>query len=292
VVKADGLAAGKGVAVCRSPGEAETAVRACLERRAFGAAGSRIIVEDLLEGEELSVLALCSGTALVPMVAAQDHKTVYDGDEGPNTGGMGAYAPAPLGDAALLEKVRDRVLLPTVRAMAARGVPLSGVLYAGLMIHEGEPSVLEFNVRFGDPETQPLLALLETDLLPLLSASAQGALTGREELAWHAGAAVCVVMTSGGYPGSYRTGLPIRGLEAAEDMDGVVVFHGGTKLDGGRLVTAGGRVLGVTALGADVAAARDLAYAAVDRIEFEHAHHRRDIAARAIGAAAGPRRAR
>lgn len=282
VVKADGLAAGKGVILCHEMTEAEVAIRACLEELRFGDAGAKVVVEDLLVGEELSVLALCSGSALVPLVAAQDHKAVFDGDKGLNTGGMGAYAPAPLGDEALLEKVRARILEPTARAMTDRGAPLSGVLYAGLMICDGEPFVLEYNVRFGDPETQPLMNLLESDLLPVVLACARGELTGREKLSWRQGATVCVVMASGGYPGSYAKGLPIDGLEKAEGLDDVVVFHAGTRFDGEVMSTAGGRVLGVTAFGADIASAQARAYEAVATIEFEGEHHRRDIADKAL----------
>jgi phosphoribosylamine--glycine ligase len=282
VVKADGLAAGKGVVLCNGMNEAEKAIRACLEESRFGDAGATVVVEDLLVGEELSVLALCSGSALVPLVAAQDHKAVFNGDEGPNTGGMGAYAPAPLGDAALLEKIRSRVLEPTLRAMAERGTPLSGVLYAGLMICDGEPYVLEYNVRFGDPETQPLQTLLESDLAPLIAACSRGELTGNEELSWRQGATVCVVMASGGYPESYSKGIEIKGLERANAMDDVVVFHAGTRLDGNMVRTAGGRVLGVTAFGPDIAAAKARAYQAVEAIEFEGEHHRTDIADKAL----------
>ena len=282
VVKADGLAAGKGVTVCRDLETAERALRQCLEEESFGDAGATVVVEELLEGEELSVLALCSGTALVPMVAAQDHKAAFDGDRGPNTGGMGAYAPAPLGDDELLERVRTQVLEPTARAMAARNTPLSGVLYAGLMICNGEPKVLEFNVRFGDPETQPLLALLASDLFPLLVACARGELTGQEQLQWHPGATVCVVLASEGYPGASAKGRPITGLDVAVEMDDLVVFHAGTARRDDEVVTAGGRVLGVTARGDGVAAARRRAYEAVEAIHFEGMHFRRDIANRAL----------
>lgn len=282
VVKADGLAAGKGVVLCHDMIEAERAIRACLDERRFGDAGAKVIVEDLLVGEELSVLAICNGTALVPLVAAQDHKAVFDGDSGPNTGGMGAYAPAPLGDTGLLEKVRSRILEPTARAMADRGTPLSGVLYAGLMVCNGEPFVLEYNVRFGDPETQPLMALLESDLLPVVLACSRGELTGKEELSWRQGVTVCVVMASEGYPGAYEKGLPIEGLEKAEESDDVVVFHAGTRFDGDVVCTAGGRVLGVTAFGDDIASAKTRAYEAVSAIMFRGEHHRSDIADKAL----------
>ncbi len=281
VIKADGLAAGKGVTVCRDLETAEAAIRCCFEG-SFGAAGDRVIVEDLLEGEELSVLALCSGSTLLPMVAAQDHKAVNDDDEGPNTGGMGAYAPAPAGDDALLARVRDEVLQPTADAMVRRGTPVNGVLYVGLMIVDGEPKVLEFNLRFGDPETQPLLALLDCDLLPLLDRCARGELAHGDRLEWKPGVALCVVMASGGYPGSYPKGLPIEGLDSFDDDEDLLIFHAGTRLEDEQWVTAGGRVLGVTARGPDVATAKAKAYVAVSRIGFEGEHHRNDIADKAL----------
>ena len=281
VVKADGLAAGKGVVVCRTLEEADAAVTQCLEARAFGDAGRTVVVEEFLEGEEASFFALSDGTAVLPLTAAQDHKTVWDGDRGPNTGGMGAYSPAPVIDARMQERVMAEIVRPTVAAMAAEGTPYTGVLYVGLMITREGPKVIEFNCRFGDPECQAILPRLDDDLLALLLAAA----TGKglpPALSWSPRSSVCVVMTSAGYPGRYETGRVITGVEAAAGLDGVNVFHAGTALVGGALVTAGGRVLGVQALGDDVAAAIRAAYAAVERIRFDGAHYRRDIGHHAL----------
>ncbi len=281
VVKADGLAAGKGAVVCRDLAAVDGAIDDMLERRRLGVAGARVVVEELLEGEELSFFALTDGEMVCPLAAAQDHKTVFDDDRGPNTGGMGAYSPPPMLDAALAGRILDTVIRPTVRAMAAEGRPYRGVLYAGLMLTAEGPKVLEYNVRFGDPECQALVVRLAGDLLPLCRAVAQG--KGLPEtVAWRPEAAVCVVLASGGYPGSYATGHPISGLEAAAAHPGVAVFHAGTAVRDGRLVTAGGRVLGVTAVGADIPAAIAAAYAAVAEIRFEGMHHRRDIGRRAL----------
>ena len=281
VVKADGLAAGKGVIVCKTKSEGRNAVNTIMEDRAFGAAGNRLLIEDLLVGEEASVLAICDGKNFIPLVAAQDHKAAYEGDNGPNTGGMGAYAPAPIVTDALAKRVADEVLAPTLKAMADEGTPFKGILYAGVMIVDGAPQVLEFNVRFGDPECQPLLMLLKEDLVPLLRDAAKGALTPRP-LAWHDGATMCVVLASGGYPGSYETGKVITGLEEAANIDTVTVFHAGTQKIGDAFVTTGGRVLGVTALGKDLKSAVDSAYLACDEIRFEGMHLRRDIGHRAL----------
>ena len=275
VVKADGLAAGKGVFVCHDEAAAHAAINRVFDG---GIGGGRVVVEELLVGEEVSVLALCDGERFVLLPPAQDHKRRFDNDEGPNTGGMGAYAPAPVGTDALLEATRELVVRPTLAGMKAEGMPFRGVLYAGLMVTAEGPRVLEFNVRFGDPECQPVLMLLEEDLVPLLVDCARGTLQERP-LQLADGATCCVVMVSDGYPGSYEKGRPITGL----DQDGdVVVFQAGTRLRGGRVVTDGGRVLGVTARGASVREARDRAYAAVDRIHFEGARWRRDIASRAL----------
>jgi phosphoribosylamine--glycine ligase len=281
VVKADGLAAGKGVVVCDTAEEAERAVRQILSERAFGDAGSRILIEDRLIGEEASILAICDGKTCVPLVAAQDHKAVFDGDVGPNTGGMGAYAPAPVVTDALAEKVLNQVLLPTVHRMAEEGTPFVGILYAGIMIVNGTPLVLEFNVRFGDPECQPLLMLLQEDIVPLLLSAAQGELSSRA-LKWHEGATMCVVLSSEGYPGAYRTGDLISGLDAAAEVSDVVVFHAGTKKTDKGYVTAGGRVLGVTALGANIRQAADAAYRAASFISWQGMHMRKDIGRRAL----------
>ena len=281
VVKADGLAAGKGVVVCRSLEEADRAVAQCLEARAFGDSGLTVVIEEFLVGEEASFFALSDGSTVLPLVAAQDHKTVYDGDRGPNTGGMGAYSPAPVMDAGMQERVMREIVRPTIAAMAEEGAPYTGVLFVGLMITRDGPNVIEFNCRFGDPECQVILPRLEDDLLALLLAAA----TGKglpSAVGFRAESSVCVVMTSAGYPGAYETGRAITGVEAAAGLPGVTVFHAGTALAGGALVTAGGRVLGVQALGADVAAAIRTAYAAVERIRFDGAHYRRDIGHHAL----------
>ncbi len=281
VVKADGLAAGKGAIVCRDLAAAERAIGDMLERRVFGEAGARVVVEELLEGEELSFFALTDGERICPLAAAQDHKAVFDGDRGPNTGGMGAYSPPPVLDATLARRILDGVIRPTVRAMAAEGRPYRGVLFAGLMLTAEGPKVLEYNVRHGDPECQTLMVRLAADLLPLCRAVAEG--QGLPEtVAWRPEAVVCVVLASAGYPGSYPTGRPITGLEAAGARPGVTVFHAGTARREGRLVTAGGRVLGVAALGADIPAAIRAAYEAVGDIHFEGMHYRRDIGCRAL----------
>ena len=280
VVKADGLAAGKGVVVAADRGIAIEAIEDCLVGGAFGDAGRVVVVEELLEGPEVSAFALCDGEHVVPLALAQDHKRAGDGDTGPNTGGMGAYSPLPWLDdetaGAIWEAVRE-----TLDVMAERGTPYVGVLFAGFMLTGEGPKVLEFNCRFGDPETEVLLPRLATEPAALLRATAAGRLAD-VRVDWREEAAVTVVMASGGYPGSYATGLPISGLDDAAALESVAVFHAGTARDGrGRVVTAGGRVLSVTGTGATVAAARDRAYEAVDLIGFEGAHCRRDIAARA-----------
>jgi phosphoribosylamine--glycine ligase len=281
VVKADGLAAGKGVIICRTLAEAEAALVDIMERRLFGSAGDRVLIEEFLEGEEASFLAFTDGEAVVAMPASQDHKAVFDGDRGPNTGGMGAYSPAPVVTPALEAEVMRTVMVPTVRAMAAEGRPYRGVLYAGLMITAAGIRVLEYNARFGDPEAQPVLMRMDGDLLPVLEACVDGRLA-QTPVAWLEDAAVCVVLASGGYPGAYPKGLPIDGLAEAAREEGVVVFHAGTALRDGRVVTDGGRVLGVTARGATVRAAVDRAYRAAGKISFEGMHYRRDIAYRAL----------
>jgi len=281
VVKADGLAAGKGVSICHSEDEAAEAVLACMEEGVFGEAGRSVIVEDFLKGEEVSVMAITDGRNLLPLLPCQDHKPIFDGDQGPNTGGMGAYCPAPILNEALARKVESEILVPTLHGLRSAGITYRGVLYVGLMITHAGPYVLEYNVRFGDPETQPLLACMKSDLLPILEAAAAGRLEEGVDLTWHEHAAVCVAMTAPGYPGSYPKGLPIQGLD---DCDGktVKVFHAGTKKKKGETVTAGGRVLGVTGLGATIAEAQKTAYQAVSGIQFEGAHYRTDIAAKAL----------
>jgi phosphoribosylamine--glycine ligase len=281
VVKADGLTAGKGAVVCADLTEADRAIGDMLERRVFGASGSRVVVEERLEGEELSVFALTDGTTICPLGAAQDHKAVFDDDRGPNTGGMGAYSPPPVLDLPLAERILATILRPTVRAMAGEGRPYRGVLYGGLMLTAEGPKVLEYNVRLGDPECQVLMVRLASDFLPLCRAVAEGAGLP-EAVAWRPEAAVCVVLASGGYPGAYTTGHPITGLDRAAAHPGVTVFHAGTAMRDGRLVTAGGRVLGVTAVAEDIPAAIRTAYEAVGQIWFEGMHCRRDIGRRAL----------
>lgn len=282
VVKADGLAAGKGAVVCRTVEEALFAVEEIMVKGVFGEAGRQVVVEEFLEGEEASVLAFTDGETVIPMLPAQDHKQVYDGDRGPNTGGMGAYAPAPVCTPEVMRAVEEQILRPAVRAMAREGRPYRGVLYAGLMITPQGPKVLEFNARFGDPEAQPLLVLMASDLVEVMEAVLEGRLA-ETQVRWHEGAAVCVVLASGGYPGPYRKGLPISGLEeAASRHPDVVVFHAGTALAEGKVVTAGGRVLGVTARAASIEEAIARAYAAAGEISFEGMHYRRDIGQKAL----------
>lgn len=290
VVKAEGLAGGKGVFVCATAEQGLSAVEALMEKRIFGAAGERILVEDFLAGEEASFLAFCDGESVLPLPASQDHKALLDGDRGPNTGGMGAYSPAPIVTRELSEAVLETIVRPTVNAMAKEGHPYRGVLYAGLMIAEGKPWVLEFNVRFGDPEAQPLLSRLESDLVPILEACRQGTLERVRPL-WKSEAAVCVVMASRGYPDRAEKGKTITGAEEAAALSGVTVFHAATARHEGRLVTNGGRVLGVTGLGADIVSAITLTYEAVKKISWEGATYRRDIGAKAAGrgSAAGGR---
>lgn len=280
VIKADGLAAGKGVVIAQTRDEAETAVDACFDG-AFGDAGAEVVIEEFLTGEEASFFALVDGETALPLATAQDHKRVHEGDQGPNTGGMGAYSPAPVMTDTLCARTMDEIILPTVAAMKARGTPFKGVLYAGLMIEAGAPKLIEYNVRFGDPEAQPLMMRLKSDLLPVLLATARGRLAG-ETLDWTADAALCVVMASRGYPGAYDKGTEIKGLAAAADDPQAAVFHAGTARDGTRILANGGRVLGVTALGADIDAAQTRAYAAVDAIDWPQGFCRRDIGWRAL----------
>ena len=281
VVKADGLAAGKGVIIAETVAEAEAAVDDMLGSGAFGAAGAEIVIEEFLTGEEASFFALIDGKHALPLVSAQDHKRVGDGDTGPNTGGMGAYSPAPIVTEAMEALVMERIITPTVDAMREEGMPYKGVLYAGLMIEDGEPKLLEYNVRFGDPECQVLMARLMSDVLPALIASRDGVLD-MFDLRWHEEAALCVVMASEGYPGVYDKGSQIRGLETAGALDGVTVFHAGTRAEDSRVLADGGRVLGVTALQPTIAEARARAYEAVERIHWPQGFCRRDIGWRAI----------
>ena len=281
VIKADGLAAGKGVIIAQSREEAVAAVTDMLSGNAFGAAGSRVVVEEFLKGEEASFLAFTDGVRIIPLASAQDHKAVFDGDLGPNTGGMGAYSPAPVVTAAIHEKAMAEVMRRTVDGMAAEGRPYRGVLYAGLMIDGGQVKTLEFNARFGDPECQPLLMRMKSDIVPILLAVAAGDLTG-VEIEWHDKAAVCVVLAAGGYPGDYQKGDLIAGLDQAGKIEDLVVFHAGTRSAEQGVVTNGGRVLGVTALGDTVPEAIERAYRAVSLISWPGMHCRRDIGAKAI----------
>ncbi|HVK18988.1 MAG TPA: phosphoribosylamine--glycine ligase [Fimbriiglobus sp.] len=285
VVKADGLAAGKGVIVCKDLPEAKKAIERIMVREEFGEkAGRQIVVEKRLDGEELSVLALVSGRTILPLPACQDHKPALDGDKGPNTGGMGAYCPAPAGTLELLKETEGSVFVPTVHAMKRGRFPFNGVLFAGLMLTNQGTRVLEFNARFGDPETQVVLMRLKTDLLDLLEAVADERLSEFEDgrIEWDPRPAVCVVLCSGGYPGKYDTGKVITGLDEAAKLPDVKVFHAGTRLQGDRVVTDGGRVLGVTALGNDLATAKARAYDAVKLIQFHGVHYRTDIADKAL----------
>jgi len=281
VVKADGLASGKGVTVCQTPHEALQAVQQAMQQKIFGDAGRRVVLEEFLDGEEASFHVLVDGETVLPLATAQDHKRVYDGDRGPNTGGMGAYSPAPVITAALHQRIMSEIIGPTVRGMAARGMPYRGVLYAGLMIVEERPYVVEFNVRFGDPETQPLLVRLHNDLLPLLEGAARGHL-GDLQADYRADASACVVMAAEGYPGAYAKGTPVVGVEDAERLENTWVFHAGTDVQAGRLVTSGGRVLGVTTRAASLASAVTQAYHAVEHIQWPGIYYRRDIGYRAL----------
>ena len=281
VVKADGLAAGKGVVVAMTKEEALAAIDAMMGDQIFGNAGARVVLEEFMEGEEASLLAFTDGKTVVPMIAAQDHKRIFDNDEGPNTGGMGTYAPAPVMTDVLRLKATERVLKPVVAAMAEEGTPYQGCLYAGLMINGDSVKVVEFNCRFGDPETQVILPLLDGDLADIMLACATGTLD-EVEVAWHDKAAVCVVMASGGYPGKYENGKEITGLAEANADEATVVFHAGTKAVDGKIVTAGGRVLGVTSVDKNIRDARDRAYAAVEKVKFDQVFYRKDIAWRAL----------
>ncbi len=282
VVKASGLAAGKGVIVPNSLEEAETALRQTMSERAFGAAGDEVVIEERLYGQEASVLAFCDGQTVVPMPAAQDYKPIFDGDQGPNTGGMGAYAPAPLVTPALYNEIVRTILQPAVDGLQAEGAPFVGILYAGLMITKAGPRLLEFNCRFGDPETQVILPLLENDLVDILEATLDEALD-QVDVRWRSGAATTVVAASEGYPGSYLKGQQISGLNEASVLDGVAVFHAGTKrLTDGSLVTNGGRVLAVTGIGDDLRQAISRAYEGIAQINFQGMYFRRDIGTKAF----------
>lgn len=282
VVKADGLCAGKGVVVCASRDEAKAAVKRMMGQGEFGEAGRKVIIEELLRGQEVTILALTDGRTIAPLASSQDHKAAYDGDQGPNTGGMGAYSPAPILTDALMDEVVEKILVPTVHGMNEEGRRFRGLLYAGLMITNTGPKVLEYNVRFGDPETQPVMMRLESDLFDLLMSTITTTLS-EQELLWKDEAAVCVVLASQGYPGSYEKGKVIAGIEQADARPGTIVFHAGAKKNAqGQIITDGGRVLGVTALGADIAGAITNAYAAVGDITFEGMQYRTDIGKKAL----------
>ncbi len=282
VVKADGLAAGKGVIVCSTRSEALEAIDRIASRREFGEAGNELIIEEKLIGQEASVLAITDGETIVTLPAAQDHKPAYDGDTGPNTGGMGAYCPTPIIDEEMMSRIESDVLVPVVHAMKRSRKPFKGVLYAGLMLTAAGPKVLEFNVRFGDPECQPLLMRLKTDLVDILDATVDGRLTELPPLEWDERPSICVVMASEGYPGDYEKGREITGLAAADEIKDVKVFHAGTKLEDGRVLTNGGRVLGVTALGNSISGAKLRAYTAIKEIRWPGAWCRKDISDKAL----------
>lgn len=282
VVKADGLTAGKGVIVAETVDQALQAVRDMLAGNRFGASGSSVVIEEFMQGEEVSFFALCDGEDVLPLIAAQDHKRAFDGDKGPNTGGMGAYTPVPIFDAALQKRTMEEIILPTVRGMKAMGAPFKGVFYAALMVDKGRPRLVEYNCRFGDPECQVLMMRLKSDILPALIACADGGLR-HFDLRWSDQAALTVIMATKGYPESYSKGSEIRGLDVAGGVEGVQIFHAGTKSDGGRVLANGGRVLNVTALAPTVEEARARAYRAVDLIDWPEGFCRRDIAWRAIG---------
>jgi phosphoribosylamine--glycine ligase len=281
VVKADGLAAGKGVFVAATVEEAISALNAIMLRRVFGEAGDRVVIEERLEGEEASFIAFSDGEAVLPLASSQDHKPIYDNDQGPNTGGMGAYSPAPVVTPQVHERIMQEIMIPIIKALAAEGFPYCGVLYAGLMIKDGVPKALEFNCRLGDPETQPIFMRMKGDLIPVMEACIEQSLADRE-IGWDPRIAVCVVMASQGYPGSYEKGKLIHGLEKVEQKPEVYCFHAGTKDEGGRYLTAGGRVLGVTGLGKGIKQAREITYQAVSEITWEGVHYRKDIGQKAL----------
>ena len=284
VVKADGLAAGKGVIICETKEQAYLAVEEMLSGESFGDAGHSVVIEEFMDGEELSYFALSDGKTILPLTSAQDHKRAFDGDQGPNTGGMGAYSPAHMMSAELEEKIIHTIIEPTVKAMADEGAPFTGVLFAGLMVVDGEPKLIEYNARFGDPECQTLIMRLQGDLLEILMAGAQGRLGDiKGQVSWSEDVAMCVVMAAKGYPGSYEKNTPIKGLSEAAQVENTMVFHAGTaKNDKGELVSVGGRVLGITATGDNIGHARRLAYEAVERVDWPEGFCRHDIGWRAL----------
>lgn len=282
VVKADGLAAGKGAIVAKTIEEAIEAVRKILDEKIFKEAGNKIVIEDCLEGEEASILAFVDESSFIPLISSQDHKRLYDGDRGPNTGGMGAYAPAPLVNSVVQKKINEEIFNRLVKGLKSEGIKYSGILYAGLMIKDNNPKVLEFNVRFGDPETQAILPLMEVDLLDVIISTIENRLS-EFELKWSPLATcICVVLASGGYPGEYEKGKEIKGLEKLKNIKDVIIFHAGTTFKDGKILTSGGRVLGVTAIGKDLKNAQNLVYEAIKNIYFEGIHYRKDIGAKAL----------
>lgn len=281
VIKADGLAMGKGVFVCKTIEEADQHLDDLMKKKIFGQAGDKIAIEEFLSGEEVSILAVTDGKTIVSLSNAQDHKTVYDGDKGPNTGGMGAYSPVPLITDDLQFFIEENILVPIIHAMKRENRPYKGVIYAGLMITAAGPKVLEFNARLGDPEAQAILTRMKSDIVPLLLSAATNNLENAD-IEWHDGVSLCVVMTSKGYPGKYEKGVPVSGLDTVKKLRDVHVFHAGTSLRNGTVVTSGGRVLGVTALGKDLQDAQKKVYGAIQKISFDGAHYRRDIGAKAI----------
>ncbi|MBI4598087.1 MAG: phosphoribosylamine--glycine ligase [Candidatus Omnitrophica bacterium] len=281
VVKADGLCSGKGTFVCSTLGEALGAIDLCMEDKIFKSAGERIVIEERLVGEEVSMIVITDGVTALPLLPAQDHKRLHDGDKGPNTGGMGAYAPAPIMDSALAKQVMETIIQPTIRAMASEGWHFKGVLYAGLMLTSDGPKVLEYNVRFGDPEVQAILPLLKSDLVPLLDEAVEGRLS-TAQLAWEPGSCVCVVLAAGGYPGDPQIGKELRGLDKFKGRRDVMLFHAGTKKDRNRYISWGGRILNVVALGADLETAVKRAYDVIAGISFDGMQYRKDIAYRAL----------
>ncbi|MDN3513861.1 MAG: phosphoribosylamine--glycine ligase [Candidatus Brocadia sp.] len=281
VIKADGLARGKGVFVCKTPEEAGKHLDGIMKEKIFGCAGDKVVIEEFLAGEEVSILAITDGNTILPLPSVQDHKAVYDSDKGPNTGGMGAYSPVPLITEDMHLSIEENILVPVIHAMKRENRTYRGVIYAGLIITSAGPKVLEFNARFGDPETQVLLMRMKSDLVPLLLSTAKNTLE-EVEIEWHDCASVCVVMTSKGYPDAYEKGFSISGLDSIRGLDNVQVFHAGTSMKDGRVITNGGRVLGVTALGKNIPEAQKAAYGAIQKLSFEGAYYRRDIGAKAM----------
>ncbi len=281
VVKADGLAAGKGVIICKTVEDAIQSVDEIMIKKIFGEAGHRVVIEEYLVGEEASYIAFTDGKAILPLASSQDHKAIFDGDQGPNTGGMGAYSPAPVITEEVHERIIEKILRPIIYGLAEEGRPYKGVLYAGLMIHEGHPKVLEFNARFGDPETQPLLMRMKGDIVSILEACMKGTLS-QHRIEWDHRSSVCVVMASKGYPGNYEKGKVITGLKEVSQMESVFVFHAGTAVQEGGVITNGGRVLGVTGLGEDIPRAIEKTYDAVKKISWEGAYYRTDIGQKAL----------